>query len=188
MRQSKFVISATLVASVIIAGCATTQESAQPVTQEMPVGAKSAMPREAAAPAAPVKAAQARVQSSAHSVDAYKKDVANRILAKNAELSADRLPPILKSVVVLDITVDRDGNPVNVSVFRGNGHKELEQVALASVRKAGPFPAPSAEVLKGQNTVRFVETFLFRPDGRYQVRSIAEVQNLDTSSAVAKKK
>ena len=57
-------------------------------------------------------------------------------------------------------------------VWRSNGYQDLEQTALKSVRRAGKFPAPSPEVLKGQETVRFLETWLFRHDGRYHVRSV----------------
>ncbi|MGH8682331.1 MAG: energy transducer TonB, partial [Burkholderiales bacterium] len=144
--------------------------------------------------AAPPKAAPAPVvrgpASDAATMDAYKKQVARHIHAKNARERAASLPPILKSVVVLNISIDRDGKPVNVAVMRSNGHKDVEEVALRSVHRAAPLPAPSAAVLGNRETVTFVETWLFRPDGLYQVRSVAENQRLvvPPSSVATRKK
>jgi len=36
--------------------------------------------------------------------------------------------------------------------------------------------SPPPEILKGASAVTYAETWLFRPDGRFQVRSIAGVQ------------
>jgi protein TonB len=89
---------------------------------------------------------------------------------------------MLKSVVVLDLTVDRDGNVVKATVRRSNGYKELESVALASVRRAGKLPAPSVAVHRGASTVTYLETWLFRADGRFQIRSLAEPQPVTAAS------
>ena len=64
------------------------------------------------------------------------------------------------------------GNVTRAAVWRSNGYEDLERIALASVKRAGKLPAPSPEVLKGQESVRFLETWLFRHDGRYHVRSV----------------
>jgi len=50
--------------------------------------------------------------------------------------------------------------------------KALENVALNSVRRAAPFPAPAWSVRRGDGSVNFLETFLFRDDGRFQIRSL----------------
>jgi protein TonB len=118
----------------------------------------------------------AREGATARALDAYKREAAARIVQANAAPVADALPPLLQSVVVLDITVDRGGRPVIVSVRRSNGHRALEQAAIASVRRAGPLPAPPPEILAGASAVSYVETWLFRADGRFQVRSLAGVQ------------
>jgi protein TonB len=124
---------------------------------------------------APEVATPPREASAVLTVDAYKRQAAARIMQTNADSVADSLPPILQSVIVLDITVDRDGQPVNVAVRRSNGHIDLERTAIASVRRAQPFPAPSPAVLGGARTVSYVETWLFRPDGRFQLRSVANM-------------
>ncbi len=118
------------------------------------------------APAAPMKRAT--------TLDGYKIEVAKRIAAASPDLFSDPLPEVLKSIVVLDIAIGRDGVPQHVSVRRSNGFRQLEQRAEASVRKAAPFSAPGPEVLRGASSVRFLETFLFRDDGRFQIRSLVE--------------
>jgi hypothetical protein len=105
-------------------------------------------------------------------IDDYKITVASRIVAANEEVFFEPLPGVLKSVVVLEITVDRHGFPVDVYVVRSNGFRELEQVALASVLRAAPFDGPQPDVLHGAACVSFLETFLFRGDGFYQVLSL----------------
>ena len=105
-------------------------------------------------------------------LDEYKRHFARRVADANTSGLADSLPPILKSVVVLDITIGADGALERVVVWRSNGYKDLERTALESVRRIGAAPPPPAQSLLGGASVRFLETFLFRPDGQYQVRSI----------------
>ena len=124
----------------------------------------------------PTPPPDARESSTARTLDAYKREAATRIIQMNAASVADALPPMLQSVVVLDITVDRNGHPVIVTVRRSNGYRDLERAAIASVHRAGPFPAPPPQILKGGSAVTYVETWLFRADGRFQVRSVAGVQ------------
>ncbi len=178
MRRNRIPQYVALCAIAAVAGCATVESPPPAAPQPAP---------QAAAPAAPPKAAPAPVvrgpASSATTMEAYKKHVADHIHAKNSRERAESLPPILKSVVVLNISIDRDGKPVHVAVMRSNGHKDVEEVALRSVHRAAPLPAPSAHLLGNLETVSFVETWLFRPDGHYQVRSVAENQRLVVPSS-----
>ena len=116
----------------------------------------------------------AKPVTRATTLDSYKIEVAKRIAAASPDLFSDPLPEVLKSIVVLDIAIGRDGVPQQVSVRRSNGFRQLEQRAEASVRKAAPFSAPPSEVLRGASSVRFLETFLFRDDGRFQIRSLVD--------------
>jgi protein TonB len=143
------------------------------------------------APAAQVAAARpaAPAASRALTLDEYKKHAARHIIASSAHLLATQLPPILKSVVVLDITVDAEGNVTHLALWRSNGWDDVEAIALDSVRRAGKLPAPSPEVLAGQPSVRFLESWLFRPDNRFQVRSVVpQPASEDPSDVAAKKK
>lgn len=156
MTRSKLAITAGIAA--IAAGCAQQPPPAAPAPP--PVAAVTA-PRPAPAPVVP-----------ALTLEAYKKEVASRIALRSGDLFSDPLPDMLKSVVVLDITIDRNGNLARVSVRRSNGYRQLENRAMDSVRGAAPFDAPSLLVRRGEGSVSFLETFLFRDDGRFQIRSL----------------
>jgi protein TonB len=189
MRRNRIPQYVALCALAAFAGCATV-ESPPPAAAPPP-----AAPAPLAAPAAPPKAAPGPVArgavSHAATMDAYKKHVAEHIHAKNSRERADALPPILKSVVVLNISIDRDGKPVRVAVMRSNGWKDVEEIAIRSIHRAAPLPAPSAALLGESESVSFVESWLFRQDGNYQVRSVAENQRLvvpSSSVATTKKK
>jgi protein TonB len=110
--------------------------------------------------------------SAAASVDEYKREAAARIAQASPESVAETLPEMLKSVVVLNVAIDRKGNLAHVSVRRSNGYTELEKRAMESVRRAAPFAPPGALVRRGQASLRYLETFLFRDDGRFQIRSL----------------
>jgi protein TonB len=110
--------------------------------------------------------------SPAQTLDDYKRGVAKRIAAANAANHGAPLPEVLKSIVVLEITVDDLGAPLTVSVDRTNGYPDLAQRALASVAKAAPFPPPEAALLQGAGSMSFLETFLFRDDDSFQLRSL----------------
>ena len=125
-------------------------------------------------PVAKPPSTPSRPVTRATTLDAYKIEVAKRIASSSSDLFADPLPEVLKSLVVLDISIGRDGALQQVSLRRSNGFKALEQRAEASVRKAGPFGAPAPELMRGTSSVRFLETFLFRDDGRFQIRSLVE--------------
>jgi protein TonB len=108
----------------------------------------------------------------AESLDDYKRGVAKRIAAANADAYSAPLPEVMKSIVVLEITVDGLGAPLAVSVYRTNGYSELAQRAQQSVAKAAPFAAPGAALMQGAGSVSFLETFLFRDDDSFQLRSL----------------
>ena len=106
-------------------------------------------------------------------LDEYKQRNALRILQANSHQIYEGAPPhFLKSVVVLIFVIDARGQLASSRVLRGNGHKQLEQVALASVKRAAPFDPPPRQLLRG-NTIEITETWLFREDGKFQVRSVA---------------
>lgn len=102
----------------------------------------------------------------------YKLGVAKRIVAASADTYAAPVPEVLKSIVVLEITLDKAGAPLEVTAFRSNGYEELTLRAITSVVDAAPFAAPEAALLQGTDTVSFLETFLFRDDDAFQLRSL----------------
>ena len=69
---------------------------------------------------------------------------------------------MFKSLIVLDVTIDHTGRLTHVAVQRSNGYKDLEKVALNSVRQAGPFAPPSRSFQRRDGPVNFLETLMFR--------------------------
>jgi protein TonB len=130
-------------------------------------------PQQAGTPVAAGPAPQPqRPQLAPLTLDAYKKSVAERIAQSSPDIFAEPLPDMFKSIVVLDITIDRDGRLSKVSMHRSNGFKALENKAMDSVKRAAPFVAPAFAVRGRDGSVNFLETFLFRNDGRFQIRSL----------------
>lgn len=109
------------------------------------------------------------------SLDAYKRIVAQRIVAAASDTYSAPIPEMLKSIVVLEITVDQAGSPLQVTAFRSNGYEDLTLRAITSVVDAAPFDAPAPTLLEGGGTVSFLETFLFRDDDSFQLRSLVPV-------------
>jgi periplasmic protein TonB len=130
-------------------------------------------------PASPVEeAASVPTQSVALTVDGYKREVARAIYRSSPEhLFEGAPPPLLRAVVVLSLRIDREGKLSRVSVLRSNGYRELEAIALSSVHRASPLPMPN-RLVEHNGNAEFVETWLFRDDGRFQIRSLAEAQAL----------
>ena len=149
-----------MVAALLLSACA-------------PQGRVALPPPPEPAPPLAVPAARPQPQPQAPlGAEAYKALVASEIWLRNAEVYSDPVPEMLKSIVVLEITIDYAGNPIDISVYRSNGFKHLETRALESIVRAAPFPAPAAGLLEGPGCVTFLETFLFRDDERFQLRSL----------------
>jgi protein TonB len=162
--MSRIVLLAAAILALWVTACAQKRPQTPPSQPEVvPPGAATRLP-----------APSASAPMAARTVAEYKMLVAHRIASASGATFSDPLPEMLKSVVVLDISIDRHGVPQQVSVRRSNGFRALEQRALESVRLAAPFEAPSREVLRGTSAVNFLETFLFRDDGRFQIRSLVE--------------
>lgn len=156
---------AVLVAVLLVAACG---------APTPPAPEKPAAPV-APAPSAPPQAAVPKLPPPRTPLDAYKRDVAQRILSVNAAQTFEGRPPeILQAVVVLQFTIERSGTLTGLKTLRSR-HPEQEKVALASVRAAAPFPAPPVALLRSSR-VEVAETWLFRDDGKFQIRSLAEPQ------------
>lgn len=113
------------------------------------------------------------------SVDAYKSEVAEHIMRYNVTHTfSGHLPPMLPAIVVLTITVDKDGRMKRVAVQRSRDD-DASEVAVASMYRSGILPKPYKNLVLGRDrTVTFSETFLFNDDYRFQLRTLAGVQEL----------
>jgi periplasmic protein TonB len=111
-------------------------------------------------------------------LDDYKAQVAQHVLQHNPERSFNgKLPPMLPAVVVLEITVDRDGQLADVAVQRSRD-PDASQIALDSMRRSTPLPPPQ-QLAQATGKLTFSETFLFADANRYQLRSLAGPQTAD---------
>lgn len=109
-------------------------------------------------------------------LDAYKASVARHILERNADRTfSGQLPPMLPAIVVVNITVDRDGQLTDVRVQRSRD-PDATRVALASMLRSGPLSRPEGLLAANSSAMTFSETFLFDRDYRFQLRTLAGPQ------------
>ena len=80
---------------------------------------------------------------------------------------------LLRAVIVVEATVDREGKVTRSKILRSPGIGALDEVALTSLRAASPLPAPPARNLSRGDPGRLSETWLFRKDGSFQLRTLA---------------
>jgi len=114
--------------------------------------------------------------STAATLSGYKYDLASRIAQTSpVQVFVGRPQALLRSVVVVKYQVDASGRLMRSEILRSNRDRVTETAALASLRKAAPFPKPAAHLLR-HGRVEILETWLFNNDGRFQLRSIAEPQ------------
>ena len=116
---------------------------------------------------------QAAVSSVASSsATSYRSTAAQHIYATYAaSIYKGTLPPLVHAVVVIDTEVDGRGNVRDVRVVRSPSHApEVTQDVERMIRRASPFPAPSAE------RTRFTEVWLVDDSGRFQLHTLTEGQ------------
>ncbi|CAE6742042.1 energy transducer TonB [Paraburkholderia domus] len=110
-------------------------------------------------------------------LDQYRSAVAQRIIERSPSYVLHGTPQaMLRSLVVVSFTVDRDGQVVASSVYRTNGDDEAESTALATLRRAAPLPQPPGKLLNGRGQLELFEDWLFNDDGKFQLREFASPQ------------
>jgi protein TonB len=169
----KTIIRTSLVSVVLIAGlsgCA----SIVTATASAVSSAGSAVAGLAKRIVSPSSSDSAASRPAPAGLDDYKTQVAQHILQHNPDRSYNgKLPPMLPAIVVLEITVDRDGQLADVEVQRSRDD-DASKIALDSMRRSTPLPPPQQLAQAGK--LKFSETFLFADSQRYQIRSLAGPQ------------
>ncbi len=106
-------------------------------------------------------------------LDEWKRVAAERVYAVNrAQLFDGRPEHLLRAVIVVEVTVDREGKVTRSKILRSPGISSLDDVALTSLKAASPLPAPPTKLV-AKGPLVFSETWLFRKDGRFQLRTLA---------------
>lgn len=127
-------------------------------------------------PHGPVVSTPAPAVNSA-TLDQYRDAVAKRIVERNPSYVLRGTPQaMLRSLVVVSFTVDRNGHVVQSSVYRTNGDDEAESTALATLHRAAPLPLPPGKLLNGRGQLELFEDWLFNDDGKFQLRELASPQ------------
>ena len=113
--------------------------------------------------------------STAATLDGYKIDLARRIhQVYAARIFPGKPPEVLHAIVVLQMVIDASGTPSNVRILRTPSYaQDQARFAVQSVYAAGPLPRPTATVLGRGRSIEFTESWLFRTDGTFQIRSLA---------------
>jgi protein TonB len=155
--------AALLLLLAALGGCSTIQPVASTI-------------RRIAAAVLPAPRTAAPVAPPSRTLDAYKAEVAQHVMRHNSgQTFSGRLPPMLPAIVVLNITVDEDGELQDVAVQRSRD-PDASEVALASIRRSGPLPKPAKLLATHMRALTFSETFLFNDQYRFQLRSLAGPQ------------
>ncbi|NIF50854.1 energy transducer TonB [Burkholderia sp. Ax-1724] len=110
-------------------------------------------------------------------LDQYRDAVARRIVERNPSYVLQGKPQaMLRSLVVVSFTVDRNGRIVESSVYRSNGDDEAESTALATLRRSAPLPLPPGKLLNSRGQLELFEDWLFNDNGKFQLRELAAPQ------------
>lgn len=177
-QRSIVAVVSALCAALLIAGCAGRREP--PPAAPVPPVAPAAPPQAPAPAPAPEASAPRSLPvpkpSIATSLDGFKRDFAQRVHeASAAQVFDGAPPPLLRSIVVVSVVLDAGGRLVDARVLRDNGDAETVRLALESIRRASPFPQPEPRLAR-RGRMEILETWLFRDDGRFRLRSLAQVQ------------
>lgn len=147
----------------LLCGCASAPSAAPPVASRLSIIVD------------PVPAA-VHVPPPSLTLEAYKANVARHVVDRNADrIFSGQLPPLIPAIVVVNITVDRDGQMTDLRVQRSR-NRTASEVALASMRRSGQLPRPDGLLATNAAVMSFSETFLFDQDYRFQLRTLAGPQ------------
>ena len=152
-------IAAAMLAALLLAACGHEPMPQAASTPSLPPPAPAAVPT----PPPP---------ASFNNLTDYKAAVAGLIALANRErMFSGAIPPLLPAIVVVEISINRDGTLHQVRVVRSRDD-EASDVALAAVKRGTPFPSPQHLLASGHSTLDFSETFLFIEGYRFQLRSL----------------
>lgn len=107
--------------------------------------------------------------ASAPNALAYRHEMARHIYQRHAHrVHAGRLPPMLKGVGVVEVTINQKGQVTRMEWVRAPKHvPEVVKAIEDLIEAAQPYPAP-----RFASEVRFMETWLWNRNDRFQLDSL----------------
>ena len=123
---------------------------------------------------AQAQAVAAAMVSSAETPKAYKVDAAKHVYKAYPEkIYKGKLPPLIHAVVVLEVSVDAQGNVRDINTIRVPTHAPDVTVAVKDmIQRASPMPAPAR-----MGGAKFTEVWLVDKSGRFQLDTLTEGQD-----------
>jgi hypothetical protein len=113
------------------------------------------------------------VQSLASNPKDYRQDAARHLYHHYSHrIYKGKLPPMLKSVGVVDVVVGHKGQVLNIIWLRAPRHADVTREIENLILSASPYPAP-VKLRK----VTYTETWLWHASGRFQLDTLTEGQN-----------
>jgi hypothetical protein len=105
----------------------------------------------------------------------WKRLAAERIHTQSKQHTYDgKVPDIIHAVVVVQMTVAPDGKVLKSEVLRSPAYAGPEAaLAVKSAYAASPLP-PIPATSASNRPIQVAETWLFRKDGRFQLRTLVE--------------
>jgi protein TonB len=124
----------------------------------------------------PPSAARPAPRPPAATLDEYKTQVAQQIMAANPKVVfSGRLPEMMTAIVVLDIGISRNGEVASVKIHR-SPNSQASEIAVDAVKLGAPYPQPGKLLGMLHHTLTFSETFLFNRDYQFQLRTLSGPQ------------
>jgi protein TonB len=179
MLKRNYLLHATLAAAIVVAaGCGSVAPSSSPAAPVAPAASGTAP-----APSAPAVEAPSwwpgsgpRLASRDPALEQWKRQAAERIHAANAkELFEGRPHHLLQGVIVVDVTVDKNGQVTRSRIVRSPGIAKLNNMVQASLKTASPLPAPPQALVK-TGAMTYSETWLFTNDTKWRLRTLTMPQ------------
>ncbi|MGZ8272758.1 MAG: TonB family protein [Burkholderiaceae bacterium] len=176
MLKRTYLLHATLASVITVAaGCGSAPPASSPAT---PAPSASAPAMSPSVPAAtpPATGSGPRLAARDPALEQWKRLAAERIHTANSnQLFEGRPHHLLQGVIVVDVTVDKNGQVTRSRIVRSPGIAKLNNMVQASLKTASPLPVPPAALLK-TGAMTYSETWLFTDDSKWRLRTLTMPQ------------